>query len=71
MCHILASMNNGIIIAAEAKGRAVLITFPGLSLATLGIIAQTFALGLVPQFVKNIFVALNHYRRTRQATRLA
>lgn len=32
-----------------------LVTFPGLSFATLGLIVQTFALGILPQFVKNFF----------------
>lgn len=32
-----------------------LITFPGLSAGTLGLILQTFALAAMPQFVKNIF----------------
>lgn len=37
-------------------GRSLqLVTFPGLSLATLGLIVQTFVLGIVPQFVKNFF----------------
>lgn len=31
------------------------ISFPGLSLATLAIIVQTFALAAIPQFIKNIF----------------
>jgi membrane protease YdiL (CAAX protease family) len=31
------------------------ITFPNLSLSTLGLILQAFALGLLPQFIKNIF----------------
>jgi len=31
------------------------ITFPNLSLNTLGFILQAFALGLLPQFIKNIF----------------
>jgi hypothetical protein len=32
-----------------------LITFPNLSLNALGLILQTFMLGLLPQFIKNIF----------------
>lgn len=32
-----------------------LITFPGLSVDSIGVILQTFALGLLPQFMKNIF----------------
>ena len=32
-----------------------LITFPSLSLNALGLILQAFALGLVPQFIKNVF----------------
>jgi len=32
-----------------------LITFPDLSLSALGLILQVFALGLLPQFIKNIF----------------
>ncbi|MFH1009361.1 MAG: CPBP family intramembrane glutamic endopeptidase [Candidatus Latescibacterota bacterium] len=32
-----------------------LITFPNSSLSTLGLVFQTFALGLLPQFIKNIF----------------
>lgn len=32
-----------------------LIAFPGLSFSTVGLILQTFALGVLPQFVKNIF----------------
>lgn len=32
-----------------------LITFPDFSLNTLGLILQAFALGLLPQFIKNIF----------------
>ncbi|HSL47263.1 MAG TPA: CPBP family glutamic-type intramembrane protease [Anaerolineales bacterium] len=31
------------------------ITFPGLSADTLGLLLQAFALGLLPQFIKNIF----------------
>jgi len=32
-----------------------LITFPNASITTLGLVFQTFALGLLPQFIKNIF----------------
>ncbi|MGB7063010.1 MAG: CPBP family intramembrane glutamic endopeptidase [Candidatus Zixiibacteriota bacterium] len=32
-----------------------LITFPSLSLNTLGLVSQTFALGILPHFLKNIF----------------
>lgn len=32
-----------------------LITFPNFSMSTLGLILQTFALGILPQFIKNIF----------------
>lgn len=43
-------------VLALGLGRVLqLVSFPGLSFATLGLIAQTFAFGLVPQFVKNIF----------------
>lgn len=42
-------------LALGLGGSLQLITFPGLSLATLGVIAKTFALDAVPQFVKNIF----------------
>lgn len=36
-------------------GSLGLITFPNFSLNTLGLLLQTFALGLLPQFIKNIF----------------
>ena len=36
-------------------GSLSLIAFPGLSFGTVGLILQTFALGVLPQFVKNIF----------------
>jgi membrane protease YdiL (CAAX protease family) len=42
-------------LALGIGGGLRLVTFPGLSVATLGVIAQTFALGIVPQFIKNIF----------------
>ncbi len=38
-----------------AGGLLGLITFPGFSIASLGMILQTFALGALPQFIKNIF----------------
>jgi membrane protease YdiL (CAAX protease family) len=37
-------------------GRCIgMITFPNFSITSLGLILQTFALGMLPQFIKNIF----------------
>jgi hypothetical protein len=43
------------VLALVIGGGLSLITFPGLSFSTIGLILHTFALGALPQFVKNIF----------------
>lgn len=43
------------VLVLAIGGGLGLIAFPGLSFSTAGLILQTFALGFLPQFVKNIF----------------
>jgi membrane protease YdiL (CAAX protease family) len=52
---IVTPLGASVLLRAFAGDRGLgLITFPNFSLNTLGLILQVFALGLLPQFIKNI-----------------
>lgn len=55
--YLVALLVNPMImmLTLAAAGSLQLVTFPGLSLATVASITQTFLAGVVPQFIKNIF----------------